>query len=155
MRAAGAGPRTAAEPVALAERFAAVPAAMAAVEPPMVEQQAALVGGARHVPPPAAPPPVQRSLDREELAMLLKRSEELITQGDIASARLMLTRAAEAGDARAALALGATFDKDVLRKLGVLGVSGDSRRRSAWYAKAAEFGLGEATRRLELLAQSR
>ena len=83
-----------------------------------------------------------------------KRSEELIAQGDIASARLMLTRAAEAGDARAALALGATYDADVLRKLGVLGVAADAAQARAWYAKAAEFGSGEATRRLEQFAQS-
>jgi TPR repeat protein len=78
----------------------------------------------------------------------------LVAQGDIAAARLMLTRAAEAGDARAALALGATYDADVLRKLGVLGVAADASQARAWYAKAAEYGSGEATRRLEQFAQS-
>ena len=86
--------------------------------------------------------------------MLYRRSEELVTQGDIASARLMLSRAAESGDARSALALGATYDADVLRKLGVIGVAADAAQARAWYAKAAEFGSGEATKRLEQLAQS-
>ena len=86
--------------------------------------------------------------------MLVKRSEELIAQGDIAAARLMLTRAAEAGDARAALVLGATYDSAMLRKLGVLGVAADAAQARAWYAKAADYGSGEATQRLEQLAQS-
>jgi TPR repeat protein len=102
----------------------------------------------------ASPPANTRALDAEEVVMLTKRGEELIAQGDIAAARLMLTRAAEAGDARAALALGATYDADVLRKLGVLGVAGDAAQARAWYAKAAEYGSGEATRRLEQFAQS-
>jgi len=139
-----------APPIAFTERLAAAPA-KADGEP---------VGPARAVqidppaPPPTPPAPVLRPLDREEIAMLVKRSEDLITQGDIAAARLMLTRAAEAGDARAAFALAGTFDADMLRKLGVLGVAADAAQARAWYAKAADFGSGEATRRLEVLAQS-
>jgi len=139
-----------APPIAFTERLAAAPA-KADGEP---------VGPARAVqidppaPPPTPPAPVLRPLDREEIAMLVKRSEDLITQGDIAAARLMLTRAAEAGDARAAFALAGTFDADMLRKLGVLGVAADAAQARAWYAKAAEYGSGEATRRLEVLAQS-
>lgn len=109
-------------------------------------------------PAALAEPPARvsslRPLDREEIAMLVKRSEELVAQGDIASARLMLTRAAEAGDARAALALGATYDANVLRRLGVIGMIGDAARARGWYEKAAEYGSGEATRRLEQFAQS-
>jgi hypothetical protein len=134
----------AAEPLTFADRLAGVPV-MAATEPAVP---------ARAVQEPPVAPPSLRTLDREELAMLLKRSEALIAQGDIASARLMLTRAAEAGDARAALALGATYDGDVLRKLGVLGVAADAAEARAWYGKAAAYGLGEATRRLEQIAQS-
>jgi len=138
-----------AEPIAFADRVAAVPAK--ADLPPAVP--------ARAVPadppaPPAPPPPILRSLDQAEIEMLVKRSEALIAQGDIAAARLMLTRAAEAGDARAALVLAGTFDADILRKLGVLGVAGDAAQARIWYAKAAEYGSGEASRRLEQLAQS-
>ena len=67
----------------------------------------------------------------------------------------MLTRAAEAGDARAALALGATYDAAVLGKLAVLGVVADAAKAKAWYAKAAELGSGEAVKRLEVLAHGR
>lgn len=134
------------EPVAFAERIAAVPAP-APVEQPVMALAVATA-------PVAPPPPSLRSLDREEIAMLYRRSEQLVAQGDIAAARLMLARAAEAGDARSALALGATYDLDVLRKLGVLGVAADAAQARAWYAKAAEYGSGEATRRLEQIAQS-
>jgi hypothetical protein len=134
-----------AEPAAFADRLAAVPV-KAETEP--------AVAARTLQEQPAAPAPTLRALDRDELTMLFKRGEELIRQGDIASARLMLERAAEAGEARAALALGATYDADVLRKLGVLGVTGDVAQARAWYGKAAEFGSGEATRRLEQIAQS-
>jgi hypothetical protein len=144
-------------PVALAERFAAVgpapeaPAREAPIPAQAVKTVAVSPVGAE---PEPAPVPTLRALDREEIAMLVKRSEDLIAQGDIAAARLMLTRAAEAGDARAALALGSTYESGVLRELGVLGVAADARQAREWYAKAAEFGSGEAKRRLEQFAQS-
>jgi len=133
-----------AEPVALAERFAAVPV-KAETEPAVTP---------RAIEPPPAPGPNLRPIDGDELALLLKRGEELIGQGDIAGARLMLTRAAEAGEARAALTLGATYDADMLRSIGVMGVAGDAPKARAWYEKAAQYGSGEAARRLEQFAQS-
>jgi len=134
------------QPVAFADRLAAVPV--------KAETEPTVAAHAMQIDHPVVPSPTIRSLDREEIAMLTKRSEELIVQGDIAAARLMLTRAAEAGDARAAFALGATYDSDVLRGLGVLGVAADVALARAWYAKAADFGSGEASRRLEQIAQS-
>ena len=158
-------------PLALADRFAAV---APTTEPPARIQprpvQTVAVPQAPQVPPapaavapPPAPPapaasaePVKmRTLDPDEVATLYRRSEELISQGDIAGGRLLLTRAAEAGDARSALALGATYDPAVLGKLGVLGVRPNPDKARTWYAKAAEFGSGEASRRLEVLAQGR
>ena len=144
-------------PVALAERFAAVSPApdVAPSDAAIPAQPVKTVAVSPAVVEAAPPPPASlRALDREEIAMLVKRSEDLIAQGDIAAARLMLTRAAEGGDARAALALGSTYELGVLRKLGVLGVAADVRQAREWYAKAAEFGSGEAKRRLEQFAQS-
>jgi hypothetical protein len=154
--AAAVAPRAPAlAPTALAERFAAVAPAVEA--PPRIAARPV-----QTIAVPAAPPaPVRtepakiRALDAEEIATLYRRSEELVAQGDIAGARLLLTRAAEAGDARSALALGATYDPAVLGKLGVLGVKPNPEKARAWYAKAADFGSGEATRRLEVLAQGR
>jgi len=139
-----------AEPTAFADRSAALPAKVDTL--PAVPARA--VPADPPAPSAAPQPPILRALDREEITMLVKRSETLIAQGDIAAARLMLTRAAEAGDARAALVLAGTFDPDILRKLGVLGVAGDPGQARTWYTKAAEYGSGEASRRLEQLAQS-
>lgn len=84
---------------------------------------------------------------------LLKRGEELAKQGDFASARLLLQRAADMRHAGAALALGATFDPVVLKKLGVVGTVSDAARARLWYGRAVEYGSAEASRRLEILAQ--
>ena len=104
-------------------------------------------------PPRTAAPvaPVVR-LDAEEMATLLRRGQEFFRTGDISSARHMLRRAAGGGSAQAALALGATFDPDVLAQLGVIGFEPDPAQARAWYQKAAELGSIEATRRLERLA---
>jgi TPR repeat protein len=82
----------------------------------------------------------------------VKRAEELLTTGDISSARLLLRRAAEAQDARAALALAASYDPIELKRLGVYGSTPDVVAARDWYEKAKQFGSREAPRRLELLA---
>jgi hypothetical protein len=145
-------------PAPLAERFAAMQPAHSTPEPlaPRAVQTVAIQMAPEPVAQPTQPArPARRTLDQDEIAILYKRSQDLITQGDIAGGRLLLTRAAEAGDARAALALGATYDVAVLGKLAALGVTADAAKAKAWYAKAAELGSGEASKRLEVLAQGR
>jgi hypothetical protein len=157
-------------PVPMLERFAA---ATPSLEPPVTatqqpQAQAVQQPQAQAVEPPAPPPappvaaapaappePPVRTMDREEIAALYKRGEQLIQQGDIAAARLMFSRAATAGDARSALALGASYDPDVLRKLGVLGVAANPELAREWYAKASGFGSREAAQRIETMAQGR
>jgi hypothetical protein len=104
-------------------------------------------------PPRTAPPPNARAIDREEVTALYERGRALMEQGDIASARLMLARAAEAGDARSALALGSTYDPDELKRLGVIGVSPDPAQAHGWYTRAVALGSAEASLQLERLAQ--
>ena len=88
--------------------------------------------------------------------MLLQRGQDLLEHGDIASARLVLRRAAEAEDARAAYALAATYYPNVLRELRVYGSAPDPARARAWYEKAIAFGSREAPQRLDMLvSQSR
>jgi hypothetical protein len=107
---------------------------------------------ARNTAVPVAPDtPAPRKLGAEEIALLLHRSQELLESGDISSARLMLRRAAEAGDARAALALAATYDPRILRELRVYGSSADLEQARAWYEKAIALGSREAPQRLQLL----
>jgi hypothetical protein len=95
-----------------------------------------------------------RTLDPDEIAVLLRRGEQLIETGDLSSARLLLRRAAEARDARAAFALAGTYDPLVLGKLGVYGFTPDVTAARHWYQKAAEFGSREASARLDSLSST-
>jgi hypothetical protein len=98
-----------------------------------------------------APSVITRQLDRDEIAALLKRGEDFITSGDLASARLVLQRAAEAGDMHAALTLAAAFDPNLLAKLG-RDLPADVVKARFWYERAKQLGSTEAPRRLERLA---
>jgi hypothetical protein len=91
-------------------------------------------------------------LDPNEIASLLRRGNGLVARGDLAAARLVLRRAADAGDAHAAMALAGTYDPVILEKLGVYGVVPDVATARGWYEKAKRFGSGEASQRLEMLA---
>jgi hypothetical protein len=94
-------------------------------------------------------------VDREQLDFLVKRGVGLITEGDIVAARILLQRAAELRDARAAFALGATYDPIMLTMLQAHGVTADARVALDWYKKASEFGSHEASQRLNVLAALR
>jgi TPR repeat protein len=95
-----------------------------------------------------------RSFDPAETQRLLRRAEELLTTGDIAAARLILKRMAEANEGRAALLLAGSYDPLVLEKLNVYAFTADISKARNWYEKAREMGAPEASRRLELLAQA-
>ena len=97
--------------------------------------------------------PIVRVLDPEAIALLVKQGEQFAAAGDIAAARTVFQRAAEAGDAAAAVALGATYDPAVLEKLGVVGISADVEKARSWYQNAENLGSVEATRRLQILAK--
>jgi TPR repeat protein len=112
---------------------------------------------ARPEPPrlPQAAVPQARGLNSmslDEIESLLTRGHEMLSGGDVAGGRLLLTRAAEAGEARASLALAGSYDAPVMGYLGVVGVPPDPVKARAWYLKAAEQGSPEAVRRLERLA---
>jgi TPR repeat protein len=94
-----------------------------------------------------------RHLDPDEIAILLSRGMDLLKSEDFASARVTLQRAAEAGNAEAALALGTTYDPSVLRQLGAVGIAADVAEAREWYEKAVKFGSAAATQRLARLVQ--
>jgi hypothetical protein len=98
----------------------------------------------------AAPPP-----DREQIELWIGRSQKLMSEGDVDAARTLLRHAAEAKDARAALALGSTYDPIMLAILQVRGVAGDLSLAHDWYKKASELGSQEAQERLKLLAAAK
>jgi hypothetical protein len=98
-------------------------------------------------------PTFQHQLDDEEITALLKRGKDLIASGDLAAARVVLRKAADANNAEAALALAATYDPFVLRELKVYGFRPDAGTARLWYEKAIELGSPAAPRRLEMLTQ--
>jgi hypothetical protein len=102
----------------------------------------------------AVAPPVSLSLASDEIAMLLKRGKDAFSTGDLAAARLLLRRAAEAGSAEAALALGATFDPLVIRRLGAIGAAPDAAQARQWYQKAVALGSTTASQPLATLEAS-
>ena len=138
-----AGPPIALSPEAQPEEAAARPP----ISPSPTQFQPQVIAAE----PPIAPHTAQRRLDQEEIAILLKRGKDLIANGDLAAARVVLQRAADANDAEAALALGATYDPYVLRALKVYGFKADPVMARVWYEKARELGSAAAPRRLEML----
>jgi hypothetical protein len=84
-------------------------------------------------------------LDADEIAALVKRGKDFVTNGDLVSARLPLRRAAEAGSAEAALALGETFDPVVFQRLHVIGIEPDAARAQKWYQRATELRSAAAS----------
>lgn len=120
-----------------AQAPAPVPAAVAAPpEPP---------------PPPAKPLSPTRTLDADTLAGLMARARSLMTVGDIAAARLLLERAANAQDATAAFVLAQTYDPAVLGTKDTRSITADAAAARDWYRKAAQLGSAEAQQRLTQL----
>jgi hypothetical protein len=169
--AAGQGPSKAVpdgaeiKPIAAVEQSASTPATIMARHetkstPPAVPQtttspQTSTVGSAAANADNGPNPrdkSVLRQLDADEVAVLMKQGGEFIAAGDVVTARTVFQRAAEAGDAKAALALGATYDPALLARLGLRSVEGDADKARSWYERAKDFGSSEASRRLEVLA---
>jgi hypothetical protein len=138
-------------------------------QPPQQQQPqqqtiAALPPAAAPQPPAAAPPPqppaqpradAPRDLSPNEIASMVRRAQEMLANGDIKAARLLLLRAAEARDARAALALAKTYDPIALRQLSTADPGPDVAQARNWYQRAREWGAPEAQRQLDALASYR
>ncbi|MBP0111458.1 MULTISPECIES: hypothetical protein [Bradyrhizobium] len=99
-----------------------------------------------------APPEPARTLDADTLAALTTRAKRLIGVGDIAAARLLLERAANAQDATAALLLAQTYDPAVLGTNDARSVIADAAAARDWYQRAASLGSAEARQRLAQLS---
>jgi TPR repeat protein len=81
------------------------------------------------------------------------RGDDFLASRDIGSARLFYERAATAGDGRAALRLGVTFDPGFLGPAGITGIPGDPERAAAWYRRARDLGETAAVDRLKSLEE--
>jgi len=94
------------------------------------------------------------ALNADEIATLVKRGRVFMSDGDVVAARLLLQRAAEAGSAEAALALGASFDPLIIKQAGAIGIQTDSAQARQWYQKAAALGSDAASKQLANLASA-
>lgn len=178
-RSAEAAPQGPAEPVVAESRpQAAVIAPTATADPPAPAAAEPVAAESRGVAPPDAVPvkvavvsaadtppgagagsaapfpagPARVGLDTAEMRVLIERGRQFFESGDVAAARVLFRRAAEAGDATAALAMGATYDPVVLGQHGVRGLTPDIAKARDWYEKARLLGSPEGPRRLEMLA---
>jgi hypothetical protein len=128
-----------------------------------LEQQLAarpdVVPGQASAPTMMTPPPVVQPSDWPAMALasrattadearLIARAKQLIAQGDIGGARMVLERAAESGSAPAVFALAETYDAAVLSAWGTFGTQGDHARAQQLYGEALAGGIQEAKARL-------
>jgi hypothetical protein len=88
----------------------------------------------------------------DEARRLCAEGLAAFAKGDIATARAFFVNAAAAGDARALVALGDTFDPATLGRLGVLGLKGDEAKARDYYARAVAAGATGARERMAALA---
>lgn len=96
--------------------------------------------------PPAATIPAIPTI-AAEIAELLARGDSFVVVGDIASARVFYERAAGAGDGRAALRMGTTFDPAFLRRAGLPHTFGDPAQARSWYRRAFDLDDDKVKRR--------
>jgi serine/threonine protein phosphatase 1 len=87
----------------------------------------------------------------EQIDLLVKRGQQLFSEGDLEGGRLLLSQAAKAKDPRAALALGATYDPIMLETSKLRGVAPDLAMARNWYQIAKDLGSPEAQPRLDML----
>jgi TPR repeat protein len=125
---------------------------VAMAEPPKAspEPPIAAPAEAASAQPTPALLPVKPALGPDEIAMMVERGRALFDVGDIAAARLFFRRAADAGDSQAAIAMGSTYDPEVLARRSTRGIHGNAEEAQQWYKKAKDMG-----QHVEMLAQRR
>lgn len=140
-------------PFASSTLFAAAPAAQPQLPRPSIAE----------LPPPAlgASEPAQGSQDgpdvattgriaerspaeEQQLGNFVARGEQLLTSGEVVSARLFFQRAAAQGDPRGARGLARSYDPAVLKGLPVVGLEGNREEADRWYLKAADLEVSWA-----------
>lgn len=97
---------------------------------------------------PQPVPKVAETLPPELMTALMKRGDQAVGLGDLAAARLLYQRAADAGSASASTALGKTYDPGYASP----GQTPDPARAAEWYRKALTLGdphAGDLLKKLE------
>jgi hypothetical protein len=95
--------------------------------------------------------PLIASEQNEVEARLIPRARELLDQGNIGAARIVLELAVEKDIARASFMLAETYDPAVLSAWGTYGTRSEAIKARELYAKAQRGGIREAKERLDAL----
>jgi hypothetical protein len=88
-----------------------------------------------------------------ELVRLMTRANDLLAQGNISGARMVLERAVEMGSARANFTMAETYDPGILAGWKTYGTRGDPAKAREFYARAAAAGIEEANDRIASLGR--
>jgi TPR repeat protein len=122
---------------------------------PMSSVPAQTVRGGAEMASPAIPvaAPPKPTMRAEDVTLMVDRGRTLFEAGDVAAARLFFRRAANAGDPGAAVAMGATYDPEILTQRFIRGIEADAQEAQRWYEKARALGGGGGGgSRIEMLA---
>ncbi len=102
--------------------------------------------------PPAQPPRSRSTIPPAEEEAMMARANTLLGNNDVMSARLIYEHLANSGSAKAALAMGKTYDPSFFQTIEAAGVRPEIDKARDWYSRAAELGNPEAANRLASLA---
>jgi len=84
----------------------------------------------------------------EQPPSIIERARSLMSAGDVLAAREALRPEAEGGNAKAALALGQTFDPMTFNPDSPANAGPDATEAFRWYQKAVELGAPEGEKRI-------
>jgi hypothetical protein len=100
---------------------------------------------------PSDTAPANAATGSDVATVAMARGDDALQHGDVISARQFYELAAANGLARAATAVGRTYDPDFLQARGVRGALADMAEARRWYHKGTEGGDAEARLRLDML----
>ncbi|MGF1619322.1 MAG: hypothetical protein ACFCUR_01765 [Rhodomicrobiaceae bacterium] len=85
-----------------------------------------------------------RQLSEEAENAEMERARQFLANADIAAARLLYETLAMKGSARAAFAMGQTYDRRFLKNIQLQGLRPDPAEARKWYGLAIELGSADA-----------
>jgi hypothetical protein len=130
---------------------AAAPRVNASSNPVVLSADVLAVKPNRDIDTAALPFPILTPQQHALSEKMVARGQRLLDEGSVALAREFFRRAADAGIAKGALLLAATYDSRELTRLRVLGVQPNAAIARTWYQRARQLGAAEADARLAQL----
>jgi len=146
-----AAPSAAPPAVAAASRQEPAPQRILTAAPP--EPQPEPTAKIEAAAPSFAPAqPKNMAISPETEAAMLDRAMQMLSMGDVSSARLLFEHVAKKGSGKAAMALARTFDPAFFGSINTRGLKPDRDKAKEWYSVAADLGQDEARSRLGALS---